>query len=106
MKKSKVKSKSQKNKKQNNNIKNNIMYKMPIIAVITFSLFSCGEKKTEYDASGTFEAVETIVSAEASGTIKQLNIEEGQELTVGANVGYIDSLQLHLKRKQLQAQIK
>jgi HlyD family secretion protein len=82
------------------------MYKTSLITIITLSLFSCGEKKTEYDASGTFEAVETIVSAEANGTIKQLSIEEGQALTAGVNVGYIDSLQLHLRRKQLQAQIK
>jgi HlyD family secretion protein len=50
--------------------------------------------------------VETIVSAEATGRIMQLNLEEGQELKAGQIVGHIDSLQLFLKKKQLEAQIK
>lgn len=71
-----------------------------------FVLASCNNKDTAYDASGTFEAVETIVSAEATGTIRQFNIQEGETIQAGATVGYIDSLQLHLKKKQLQAQIR
>jgi len=69
-------------------------------------LFSCSSDKDMYDASGTFEAIETIVSAEATGTIQSLNIEEGQVLSSGSTVGYIDSVQLYLRRKQLQAQIR
>ena len=76
---------------------------IPIIAAI--SLISCGEKDKQFDATGTFEAVETIVSAEASGTIKQFKIEEGQQLKAGDMIGYIDSTQLYLRKKQLQAQI-
>lgn len=72
--------------------------------IIAASLISCTNNKETYDASGTFEAVETIVSAEASGTIKELNLEEGQELKAGQIVGYVDSVQLHLRKKQLQAQ--
>ena len=67
---------------------------------------ACSSNDDTYDASGTFEAVETIVSAEASGTIEKLNIEEGQQLKRGATIGYIDSTQLHLKKKQLQAQMR
>jgi HlyD family secretion protein len=67
---------------------------------------ACSSNDDTYDASGTFEAVETIVSAEASGTIEKLNIEEGQQLKRGATIGYIDSTQLYLKKKQLQAQIR
>lgn len=69
-------------------------------------LASCKEKKALYDASGTFEAVETIVSAEATGTIKQLQVEEGQVLKAGEVIGYIDTTQLYLKKKQLLAQSK
>jgi HlyD family secretion protein len=69
-------------------------------------LASCNEKKSSYDASGTFEAVETIISSEASGVIKELNIEEGQQLKAGDMIGYIDATQLNLKKKQLQAQSK
>lgn len=68
-------------------------------------LSSCTGKKGDYDASGSFEADETIISAEASGNLKQFNLEEGQTLQLGQEVGYIDSVQLSLKKKQLEAQI-
>ncbi|NQX56201.1 HlyD family efflux transporter periplasmic adaptor subunit [Pedobacter panaciterrae] len=78
-----------------------------IAFAITTALFlmSCGQKEQVYDASGTFEAVETIVSAEATGTIKTLNLAEGQVLKAGETIGYIDTTQLYLKKKQLRAQI-
>ncbi|TND09107.1 MAG: hypothetical protein FD123_1510 [Bacteroidetes bacterium] len=69
-------------------------------------LFSCNGNQNGHDASGSFEADETIISSEASGTILQLNIREGQALEAGQLVGYIDSTQLFLKKKQLEAQIK
>jgi HlyD family secretion protein len=68
-------------------------------------LISCNNSKDAFDASGTFEAVETVISAEATGIIKALNMEEGQELKAGVLIGYIDSTQLYLKKKQLDAQI-
>ena len=78
-----------------------------IAFAITTALFlmSCGQKEQVYDASGTFEAVETIVSAAATGTIKTLNLAEGQVLKAGETIGYIDTTQLYLKKKQLRAQI-
>ncbi len=81
--------------------------KTSIFILTTAVLFSaCSTDKNAYDASGTFEAIETIVSAEATGTIQELNIEEGQTLKSGSTIGFIDSTQLYLKRKQLQAQIR
>lgn len=74
-----------------------------LLSAATFT--ACHQKEAAYDASGTFEAVETIVSSEASGNIKTLDIEEGQVLKAGQVVAYIDSVQLILKKKQLQAQI-
>jgi HlyD family secretion protein len=74
-----------------------------IVAVLTLA---CSPKENHYDASGTFEAVETIVSAEATGTLHAFSIAEGQVLKPGEQIGYIDSLQLYLKKKQLQAQIR
>lgn len=77
-----------------------------ILIVLLAGLMSCNQNKNKYDASGTFEAVETIVSAQGSGAIKELNLEEGQVLKVGQVVGYIDSVQLYLKKEQLEAQIR
>lgn len=68
-------------------------------------LASCTNPQNRHDASGTFEVVETIISAEATGVIKALDIREGQELHAGQTVGYVDSTQLHLKKQQLQSQI-
>jgi len=64
-------------------------------------VISCNKNKNTNDASGTFEATETIVSAETSGKILALNIEEGDVIKQGQQVGYIDSTQLHLSRMQL-----
>ena len=77
-----------------------------IILLLLITLSACNNNEKNFDASGSFEAVETIISAEATGKIKQFNIEEGQTLEVGQHVGYIDSTQLYLKRMQLKAQMK
>ncbi|SDE48051.1 HlyD family secretion protein [Dyadobacter soli] len=74
--------------------------------ILAVAMAACNGKENPYDASGTFEAVETIVSAEATGRIMVLTLEEGQRLKAGQTVGYIDSLQLHLRKKQLEAQIR
>lgn len=67
---------------------------------------SCSDNKNEFDATGTFEAVETIIPAEASGIIKELKVEEGNALKEDQIVGFIDTIQLSLKQDQLLAQIK
>lgn len=82
------------------------MKKIVLYALLSMSFTACNNKEDTYDASGTFEAIETIVSAEASGAIKVLSIEEGQTLQSGQEVGYIDSTQLFLKKKQLEAQAR
>ncbi len=65
-------------------------------------LASCGQDSSEYDASGNFEANEVIISAEATGKIIQLKIDEGTPLVAGQPVGYVDTTQLFLRKKQLQ----
>jgi len=75
-----------------------------IATVLIFQL-ACNNKKNNFDASGSFETEETIISAEASGVIKSFQLDEGQELKAGTLIGYIDSTQLYLKKKQLMAQI-
>ncbi|MDR1761640.1 MAG: HlyD family efflux transporter periplasmic adaptor subunit, partial [Bacteroidales bacterium] len=77
-----------------------------LLIVHCLLLISCGGDKNNFDASGSFEAEETIISAEATGVIRQFDLEEGQVLTAGQPIGYIDSTQLFLKKKQLQSQIR
>lgn len=64
---------------------------------------SCGTE-TEFDAQGSFEATEVVVSAEAAGRILRFDVEEGMTVEAGEVIGEIDSLQLELQRRQLQAQ--
>jgi len=68
---------------------------------ITALFISCGKSKDDYDASGTFETTEVMVSSEATGRILSFNIQEGQVLTANEMVGTIDSLQLYLRKMQL-----
>lgn len=75
---------------------------IPLLLIV---LNACGSTSEEFDASGTFETEETVISSEVSGLIKQLDIHEGQVLQAGEMIGYVDSTQLVLKKKQLQAQV-
>jgi len=81
-----------------------IQYSIAIIFILFVT--ACGNKKGNYDASGSFEATETLVSAQAAGQIEALDVIEGQQLTANAQVGYIDTVQLSLKKAQLLASIK
>src|SRR5439155_10653092 len=78
-----------------------------IIPLTTFLLvLSCGNKKENYDASGSFEADEVVVSSELGGQILQLNVEEGDSLSKGQVVGTIDSSNLALQKEQVKATIQ
>ncbi len=74
--------------------------------LLATALMACKSNKHEADAYGNFEAVETIVSAEGTGKILVFGVEEGMILPADTIVGWIDSTQLHLKKTQLQANIK
>ncbi len=65
-------------------------------------LCACG-KGNGFDATGTFEATEVIVSAEVNGRIMQYDVDEGSLLKAGQQVGYIDTTQLYLQKMQLTA---
>jgi HlyD family secretion protein len=86
-------------------MKNKIMTRFYLIAGAALLTVSCGKKGPAFDASGSFEAEETVISAEATGVIRAFSIEEGKTLKAGESVGYIDSTQLYLRKKQLEAQI-
>lgn len=65
-------------------------------------IFSCSNNNGKFDATGTFEATETIVSSEATGKLLSFTLEEGQVLKKGQKVGAIDSTQLYLTKLQLR----
>ena len=78
------------------------MKRIVYIAAVALAA-SCGTE-AEFDAQGTFEATEVVVSSEATGRILNFEIEEGMTVEANQMVGAIDSVQLHLQRKQLVAQ--
>ena len=67
------------------------------------SLASCSDKEKEYDATGTFEATEVTVSAEQNGKLLQFDVNEGDKIGYGKQVGLIDTVQLYLKARQIGA---
>ena len=78
------------------------MKRIVYIAAVVLAA-SCGTE-AEFDAQGTFEATEVVVSSEATGRILNFEVEEGMAVEANQMVGEIDSVQLHLQRKQLVAQ--
>jgi HlyD family secretion protein len=66
-------------------------------------LSSCNSSADRADAYGNFEAKEVIISAEAMGKVLSFTIEEGQQIPKGAIVGLIDTIDLHLNKKQVLA---
>lgn len=75
-------------------------------AALAFIILSCNQNDSEFDATGNFESDEIIISAEASGKILRLDINEGMELKEKTVIGIIDTTQLYLRKKQLEYSIR
>jgi HlyD family secretion protein len=77
-----------------------------IILLAGIFLTACNRNENEFDATGTFEADEVIVSSELSGKIKSFTVEEGSTIPKGKVVGAIDAENLNLQKEQVQASIE
>jgi len=77
-----------------------------IIAIASLLIFGCNRNENEFDASGTFEADETIVSSEMPGKILSFNVEEGMHLSKDSIVGTVDATNIDLQQQQVEASIK
>jgi HlyD family secretion protein len=73
-----------------------------LLFLLVAALTGCNTSNNQFDATGTFEATEIIVSAEATGKLLVFNLEEGETLRGGQKVGTIDSTQLYLTKLQLR----
>jgi len=77
-----------------------------ILAVfIIAGLSSCKNNKRASDAFGVFEATEITVSSECNGKMLFFNVEEGKTYPQGVVVGCIDTVQIYLQIRQLEASI-
>lgn len=69
-------------------------------------LSSCKSGNANFDASGTFEADEVIVSSELSGKIISFSAEEGQSIPKDSIVAVVDAANISLQKEQVEANIQ
>lgn len=82
------------------------MNKLIVTLLATAVLFTaCNRNAPKFDASGTFEVDEVIVSAEQTGKLLSFNVNEGQTIPARNVVGIIDAENLSLQKEQVQASI-
>jgi len=77
---------------------------IPILSLLLIA--GCSGRDDLSDAYGNFEAIEYLISAEGNGKILELDLNEGDVLSEGQVVGFIDTIPLHLQVVQLEARIK
>jgi len=75
------------------------------LAALLF-LMSCGNKNGKFDATGTFEADEVIVSSELAGKITSFSVEEGQTIPKDSIVAVVDAANISLQKEQVEANIQ
>ncbi len=73
------------------------------LAFLPFVMAACADGEKAYDATGTFEATETTIIAEQSGTLLTFSVSEGDSIAQGQEVALIDTTQTWLKMQQLVA---
>lgn len=83
-----------------------IMKKLIIPILLLATMTACRSNNDEFDASGSFEADEVVVSAQLAGQLLHFTVEEGDSLAPGQVVGAIDSEGLNLQKQQVQATIR
>lgn len=80
------------------------LFQLLILGSITV-LASCKSGNGKYDATGTFEANEVIVSSELSGKILSFSVEEGMMLAKNTVVGTVDAANITLQKEQVEASV-
>ena len=68
--------------------------------------FPVMETNNKFDATGTFEADEVIVSSELPGKILRFDVEEGKSFSKDSIVGVVDAENISLQKEQVEANIQ
>ncbi len=79
------------------------MKKIALFFAFVLIMVSC-RNSIEYDATGIFEANTVTVSSETSGKLVLFDINEGDSIIAGQQVGLVDTILLALQQKQLHSQ--
>jgi len=77
-----------------------------IILVIALAASACSNGARKSDAFGNFDATEVVVSAETSGRIISLNVDEGSPVEKGTQIALIDTAIMHLQKGEIEAGIR
>lgn len=85
-------------------MKNKIIFTIPIL--LSLILFACSNGNDDFDATGTFESEEVIVSSEAMGKLVMFDVDEGYILKQNQIVGVVDTTQLYLKKNSFNQLLK
>jgi HlyD family secretion protein len=80
--------------------------KLIALFFIVMVFAACNSNKEKFDASGTFEADEVIVSSELNGKILSFTAEEGSVLAKDSVAGIIDAVNISLQKEQVEANIE
>lgn len=75
------------------------------LAALLF-LMACNNKNGKFDATGTFEVDEVIVSSELAGKITSFSVEEGQTIPKDSIVAVVDAANISLQKEQVEANIQ
>ncbi|MBS1509970.1 MAG: HlyD family efflux transporter periplasmic adaptor subunit [Bacteroidetes bacterium] len=74
--------------------------------ILLLTVTGCSNTENAFDASGTFESDEVIVSSELPGKLVTFNVQEGQLINKDSVVGIVDAKNLSLQEEQVEASIK
>lgn len=85
------------------NIKTTMTLRYGFAIMMALMVASCKEKVEENKATGMFEGTETTVSSEQSGRLVSFNVEEGDNIEAGQEVGLVDTIPFQLKIQQATA---
>lgn len=77
-----------------------------LLLILGCGMTACSSSQDGWDATGVFEATEVLVSSEANGKIMTFDLREGDVVSAGTLLGYVDTVQLSLRREQLLANIR
>jgi HlyD family secretion protein len=76
------------------------------LLVLASLITACEIGNDKSDAYGNFEATEILISSESSGKLIEFDLLEGEKLPAGKKIGLVDTLPLHLRKKQIEAKIR
>lgn len=77
-----------------------------MMALISLVLLSCGTRESEEVFTGLAQGRVVMVPALTGGKLLELRVDEGEPVTEGDTLAVLDTLELVLQKKQLQASLE